>query len=111
MFEYPYINQTYMDILWCVPLTRLLTIVGIAYGQELQYVFGYPYINQTYMDIKQTAINHFRYSIYTVCVWISLHQPDIHGHLWCVPLTRLLRPYKKKILVLRHRRALKIPPR
>ena len=25
--------------------------IGIAHGQELQYVFGYPYINQTYMDV------------------------------------------------------------
>ena len=87
MFEYPYINQTYMDILWCVPLTRLLTIVCIAHRQELQYVFGYPYINQTYMDILCVTINqtadYFRYSPWSgaaVRVWISLHQPNVHGH-------------------------------
>lgn len=25
--------------------------VGVAHGQELQYIFGFPFINQTYRDL------------------------------------------------------------
>jgi len=59
-------------------LTLFSAVIGIAHGQELQYLFGFPFINSTYkelfgvyprqeydMDFTDRNISHYFISLIT----------------------------------------------